>query len=121
MPRSCIANRITGMGRKKKKHIFLYDIENQKKLEELRKLFPGLTYDEIFREHLKLPTTDEVLNERYKEIAKLLSGKYKDEKLMDLMLLFWVMLMKCAKGEYDIRKLLYNFNADISKQVYKKR
>ncbi len=106
--------------KKKKKHIIFYDDEIWKKLSEIKKS-EVITYDELLKNYLKLPDSDQVIRFTFEQVEDMIVKKYKNEELRELMDMMWIFIMKSAKGEYDIRKLKYNFEADISKQIYRKR
>lgn len=109
------------MGRKKKKHIYLYDPETQKNIEELRKLFPDKTYDEIFKEHLNIPTTDLILYNKFFEFVELLQRKYKEPKNTALANQVWVLMINSAKGEFDIQRIIYDIEKSIDHKIYHKK
>lgn len=109
------------MGRRKRKNIYIKDPEVQKKIEDLRKLFPGMTYDELFKAHLKVPTPDMVLGDRFFEIAGLLLQRYKDPKIMNLATVLWVLELNSAKGNFDIDRILYDLEKSIALKIYHKK
>jgi hypothetical protein len=108
------------MGRKKKKHIIFYDKELGDNLDDLKK-FEGITYDELLKKYLKLPKTDDLIQMKFEDVRDLLIHKYKNEDIYELMSLLWIIAIKSAQGEFDIKKLKYDIEADIRMKTYKKR
>lgn len=107
------------MGRKKK-HIIFYDEKIWKQLKEIKKS-EGITYDEFFRKYLKLPDTDVLIRLNFDEVEDMLIKKYRNEDLKELMELVWILLIKSANGEYDIRKLKCDMENNIRSQIYIKK
>lgn len=110
-----------GKGKKQKKHIIFYDPEIGRKLNEIKKA-EGITYDELLKKYLKLP--EDVLDlaqRQHQDIAHQLAEKYKNEHLIELMGFLWVLISKCALGEYDIKKILSVIEADITYKKYLKK
>lgn len=112
------------MGRKKKqkRHIIFYDFEIGRKLNKVKKA-EGITYDELLKKYLKLPEDVlELAQRQYQDIACQLAEEYKKEELIEMMGLMWILISKCAIGEYDIKKIVYNMEADIRlKKLLRKR
>jgi len=106
--------------KRKKKHIIFYDSEIGKKINEIKKA-EDITYDELLKRYLKLPESDNLIRFRFDEIRDLLVEKYKNEDLFELMNIIWIFIIKSANGEYDIRKLKYDIEADLKLQIYRKR
>lgn len=104
----------------KRKHIFISDRNLQEKIDQVKHV-EDLTYDEIFAKYLNLPDGDLAIYEKYLETQKLLERAYHNSKLKSLSELLWVLLIKSAKGEYDIDRLLHDVSADIEVRTYKKR
>lgn len=106
--------------KKQKNHIFFYDPELRKKLNEIKKS-EDLTWDELLKQYLRLPGTDQLIRMEYDEIIEQLEQKYKNEDLRFFMSLIWNLIINAAHGEYDIKRLIYDIENDIRLKTYRKR
>jgi len=106
--------------KKKKNHIFFYDHELKKKLNAIKKS-ENLTWDELLKKCLKVKDTDELIKLKYDEVEFKLLEKYKNKDLEILMALFWHFTIMSAHGDYDIKRLIYDFENYIRLKTYRKR
>lgn len=110
-----------GRRKKQKKHIIFYDPEIGRKLNEVKKA-EGITYDELLRRYLKLPEDFlQTLQRQHVDIGNQLTEEYKDERLGILMGVMWILISKCALGEYDINIIRSVIETDIRFKKYLKK
>lgn len=106
--------------KKKKNHIFFYDPELKKKLNEIKKS-ENLTWDKLLKTYLNVKNTDDLIRLKYDEAEEKLVEKYKNPDLILLMDLLWNYIIKSAHGEYDIKMLVSVIEKDIKNKSFRKR
>lgn len=102
-------------------HGVIRDQELQDIIKTRQKL-ENLTFEELIEKYLTFPeNASDRIHHDYVEIESLLVKVYGKKKLQILMELLWILIINCARDNYDIEKLLHNINADIELGTYKKR
>lgn len=93
----------------------------QERIKERIRL-ENVTFEELLERYLTFPEdADDFVSKSYTEVVNLVVKVYQRPKLRELMSVLWVLIMKCAKNEYDIDRILHNLKSDIELGIYKKR
>ncbi len=102
-------------------HGVISDPDLQERIRE-RQNYEGISFEELLQKYLTFPEdASDLLGKQYWSVAELVIKVYKKPKLRKLLEYIWVLIIKSAKGEYDIDRILHNLSSDFELGTYKKR
>ncbi len=109
------------MGKDGRMHGVIRDPELQERIKERQKL-ENISFEELINRYLTFPEdAQDFLSKEHATFTELVIKVYQKPKLRELMTALWILVIKSAKGEYDIDRILHNVKADIELGTYKKR
>lgn len=87
----------------KRLHIPIKDINMQNRIKKVMEV-EGLTYEQLCQKYFKLPDDEfETINTHFIKAKKILYSKLHDKNLSMFIDLVWVIIIKTAKNEFDIK------------------
>lgn len=102
-------------------HGVIKNQEMQERVKERMKI-DNLTFEELLEKYLTYPEeAGDTIYRNYREVEDLIVKIYGKKSLRELMEVFWVLIINCAKGNFDINLIIHNMNSDIQLGTYKKR
>lgn len=110
-----------GKNQKDRWHCVISDQKMEQRIRA-RMAVEKITFQELLEKHLVFPEeADSFIHKDYVEIEKTIAEAYDKPMIKKLMEILWILIINCAKDNYDIVRIINNIEADIRLETFKKK